>query len=98
MIKTEPGRIIIEVGIRFDNVQTVSESVLRHLQDKKVAFFFARQSVTTPLFWPPSSLGFAKRKMTVLIWFFLKCPKKFLTLLISTVSKSFCLLVNEHCH
>jgi ABC-type transporter Mla MlaB component len=42
MIKTEPGRIIIEVGIRFDNVQTVSESVLRHLQDKKVAIFFCK--------------------------------------------------------
>jgi len=50
MIKAEPGRIVIEVGIRFDNVQTVSESVLRHLQGKEVTVFFARQSVTTPPF------------------------------------------------
>jgi ABC-type transporter Mla MlaB component len=42
MIKAEPGRIVIEVGIRFDNVQTVSESVLRHLQGKEVTVFFCK--------------------------------------------------------
>jgi ABC-type transporter Mla MlaB component len=43
MIKAEPGRITIEVGVRLDNAQAVTNAVKSSLQGREVGIVFVQK-------------------------------------------------------